>query len=292
MKYEKVVIKQIPTQSSALFGLNKYNRSKMPGVLDSFPATLGPDGRYITGIDENAYEIQLIQDKEERAKISTERKELREFLEKFTGKDLTASSSFWDTFRVQIASNQEPTLNRVNPMDVISYHILISNGYAAPDKVSAAEPEYLNCRYYCHVEERAESEDVSTFKKRDIARAELVKLSENQDHLLLVLDYLSCRVKKGMKEDTLYRIASEYINDKDSENIKRFSKAAKLDAEELQYKIVIDKAIKRKIIKRNGEYFQRGQVTLGRTPTEVYANLKKPDNAGEFFSIQEELESE
>lgn len=293
MRYEKVTIKQIPDGTAVLTGLHKYERSKMPGTMDSVPATLGPDGRFITGFDENAYDIQFIEDKEERAKISQERKDLREFLEKQTGTaDLSATSSFWDTFRVQLHANSELILNKTNPMDVIRYHVLVSNGYAAPDKASAAKPEYLSCKFYCYVEERADAEDVTTFRLRDIARSELVRLSENDDHLRIVLQYLiGDKVKKGMKPDTLYRMGSEYINSKDSDNIKKFTKAAKLEADELQFKIAIDTAVRRKVIKLKEGYFQRGQVTLGKSLPEVYTNLKKPEYAAEFLSIQEELES-
>lgn len=292
MNYEKVVIKQIPDDSSSLFGLQKYKRSKMPSTMESLPATLGPDNRYITGIDEEAYELRLIVDKTEKEQKKKEIKELREYLQTTTGNtDLSATSPFWDTFRIQISSDNDLILNRSNPMDVIRYHVLVANGYAAPDEKTAATPKYVHCKFVCFVEERQETEDISTFRKRDIARGELVKLSEDNDHLLLVLQYLvGDKVKKGMKEDTLYRIGSEYINDKDSENMKRFMKAASADVEELQFKIAVDRAIKKRIIRFKEGYYQRGQVTFGKSLVDVYSNLKKPEFATEFLSIQEELE--
>lgn len=295
MKYEKVVIKQIPDDTSVLTGLAKYGRSKMPGTMDSLPATLSPDGRYITGFDEDGYDLQNIEDKELKDQIKKERKELRESLEKLTGQpDLSATSSFWETFRITLRSDSDLTLNRPNPLDVVRYYILVSNGYAAPDKEAASNPDYIHCKYYCFVEEREAAQDVSTFRKRDNARSELVKIAENSDHAFLLAKYLvGGKVKKGMKEDTVYRILSEYISDlKEPENVKRFTKAAKLSAEDLQFKVVVDEAVKRKIIKVKEGYFQRGQVTLGKSLPDIYSNLKKPEFATEFLSIQEELESE
>src|SRR5690606_14085273 len=109
-------------------------------------------GRFITGFDEESWELNMINDLEERARIAKERKELRESLEKALGNDLSGTSTFCETFGVKISSDQELTLNRSNPLDVVKYHMLIANGYVAPNKALAAHPDYLQAKYYCHVD--------------------------------------------------------------------------------------------------------------------------------------------
>lgn len=291
MKYDKVTIRQIPDEVASLTGLDKHNRSKMPGTMDFLQAGVSPDGRYITGFDEYGYDLALLKDKELAKEVSAERKELRESLEKALSKDLSGTSKFWETFGVQVFSDQELTLNKVNPLDVVRYHVLIANGYAAPSKDKASFPEFLQAKYYCFVEERAESEDVSTQKKRDQARSELYKLSDNYDLSLLIGQHLiGDKFKKGMKPDTIYTMLSDFINSKESDNINKFLKATKATVEDLQYKVTIDRAIKRKIIGFREGYYQRGQVTLGKTINDVYASLKKPEFATEFLSIKDEVE--
>jgi len=223
-------------------------------------------------------------------------KNLRESLQKSTGvPDLSATSAFWDSFGIRLSADADLVLNMAVPMDVIKYYAMVANNYAAPDKNSASLPKYRFAKYYCYVEERVNSEEVSTQKVRDKARSELLKLSENKDLMVLVGKYLEGdKYKVGMKSDTLYKMLSDYIqNVKEPENLKRFLKATTVDIEELQYKIVIDRAIKKRVIKyhRDG-YYQRGNVTLGKNPFEVYENLKKPEFATEFLSIKDEVDSE
>lgn len=293
MNYDTIRIKQIPDDTSVLTGLDKYNRSKMPGTTDFLQAG-EIAGRKVTGIDENAYEIEIMTDEEEKDKIYKETKALRENLEKLTNKDLSGTSAFWDTFGVRIDSDSELTLNMAVPLDKVRYFMLVANGYVAPNRAAASLPKYRGAKYYCHVDETVVSEEVSTQKIRDKARGELLKLSEDKDKLVLIGQYLEGdRYKLGMKPDTLYKMLSDYINKPtEPDNLKRFLKAVNVGVEELQYKVLVDRAIKKKIIRLRDGYYQRGQVTLGKSPFDVYENLKKPDFATEYLSIKQELEGE
>lgn len=291
MRYSKVAIRQIPDSAAEATGLSKEKRSKMPGTSDFLQAAMAPNGRFITGIDEEGYDLVLVEDKELVQKLKEERKSLREALEKSISEDLSGTSKFWETFGVRIHSDQELLLNQINPIDVIKYHLLISNGYAAPSKEFAGHPEYRGSKYYCFVEEKEEEQDISTQKKRDQARSELYKLSENDELMLLIAQVLiGERIKKGMKSNTIYKHLSDYVNSVDGDNITKFLKIIKTPIEDLVFRRTIDVAVKKKIINFKEGYYQRGQVTLGRSINDVYLNLKKPEFATEFISIQEELE--
>jgi hypothetical protein len=92
-------------------------------------------------------------------------------------------------------------------------------------------------------------------------------------------------------EDTLYTMLSAFIeNAKDKDNRAKFLKTVAKTKEELQFKVLIDKAFRQKLIKQNNGTYQRGQVTLGRTPEEVFRKLSTPEYANELLSIREELE--
>lgn len=290
MNYEKVVVKQIPDELAMLTGLHKYNRSKMPKTGDFFHAAV-LNGRAITGIDEDALDIMRLPDSERVVK-QEEVKNLRTYLEKYTQKDLSATSSFWEVFGVAISSDSDLTLNKDNPLDVIRYHMLVSNGYVAPSKEAASLPEFRNAKYYCHVESVVNDEEVSTQMIRDKARSELLKLSDNTDKMVLIGQYLEGdKYKPNMKPMTLYKMMSEYINStQEPGNLQKFLKAIKTPVEDLNFRIIVDRAMKKKVIKYRDGYYQRGQVTLGKTPLDVYENLKKPEFATELFSLREELE--
>lgn len=294
MKYEKVIIKQTPDALAAAMGLNKHNRSKMPGTADHLQVAQGEDGRYITGIDEDAYEVNMIEDPERKAEVRKQIKELRESLEKqLGGRDLSGTSTFWETFIMNISSDGDLTLSRHRPMDVIKYHALIANGYVAPDFESSSHPAFLSCKYYCHIEEKVNAAETSTQKIRHKATSELLRISEVPEKMALIGQYLEGdKYKFGMSPDTLYAMLSQFIaNPNEPDNLGKFLKAVEMPVEDMQYKVTIDRAIKKKVIKYNSGLYQRGQVTLGRNPGELYDNLKKPDFATEFLSIKEEVDS-
>lgn len=292
MKYDKVIVKQIPDDYAIATGLDKYGRSRMPKTVETFQAAEGLDGRAITGLDEDAYSVNSIADADTREKVREEKRVLRESLEKATGKKLDALSTFWDSFTVSLSADSDLILNRAQPMDIIRYHLLVSNGYVAPDQDLAGAPEFIRARYYCHVDNRANRDEVTTQKLRDKARAKLLEISDNHDLTIIIGQSLEGdKYKSGMDDNTLYKMLSDYINNsREPDNLKKFLRAVEGNVEDLQYKITIDRAIKKKVIRFSKDgYYQRGQVTLGKSITEVYNNLQTPEFATEFLSIREEV---
>ena len=266
MLKEQVIIKQIPDDFATTTGLDKYQRSRMPGCFDRLYAGKGDDGRYATGIDENSLPILMISDKTERDRIQEDTKNLREKLEKLVGKDLSALSDFWKTFFVELSSDSDLILNRTNAYDVIKYHLLIANEYVAPSKEEAGDPRFRNCKYFAFSKENENKERVSMQKLRDKARSELLKISEDKDRMVLLGQFLEgMKYNSKAESDNLYAMLSDFIeNRKEPDNIAKFMKAIKKPVDELVYKVIIDKAIRNKIIVWRDKYYQRGQVTLGK----------------------------
>ena len=285
------IIKQIPDDYAEATGLAKYNRSRMPKCIDRLSPAINSDGRFITGIDEESLEINLIQDSDEKTSRKKKIKALRESLEKQTGKDLTGVSKFWETYMVELKADNDLILNIANPTDVIKYNMLISNGYVAPSKDETGNPRYRDAKYYCFSTTVDNKEKVSARKIKDSARAELLKIADKKESLLLMGQFLEGpKYNKVLDVDDLYSMLSDFIELNKDGAVERFLKACKKDKQELQYKIIIDKAIRSKVIKYKDKYYQRGQVTLGRSVDEVYTNLSTPEFAAEFLSIKEEIE--
>lgn len=286
-----IKVKQVPDAYAISTGLSKYNKSRMPHCRDQYQVAQGYDGRFQTGIDEEGAEVNFIQNEVTKAEKKAELLKLRLELERITGKKLDALSSFWETFVIDISTDDDLILNMANPMHVITHKALIANGLAAPDLASSGMPKYRNAKYYCFTEEKYEAEQVSTQKLRDKARGALLAMSNNDDKMLIMGQYLQGFIyKKGMKPDTLYSMLSAFINDvQNKDNVDKFIRASETSIEDLQYKITVDKAIKSKKIKfKDGQYF-RGGTNLGKNLTEVLETLKSPEYANEFVAIHEEV---
>lgn len=291
MNYERVVIKQIPEDNDTAINLRNYGRSRFPGCIDNFQVAQLADGRYLTGLDPDGLELNAIKDEELRQEKIQERESLQTSLGHKLNVDISPRSEFWETFSITISTDQDLVLSRYNPRDVIAYHALVANGYVAPNKSAIAEPMYRAAKYYCHVDEVEVTQKLSNQKIRDKARAELYKISEDKDMLSLVGSYLEGgKYKKGMKENQMYSMLSDYIDDKKSpENVNAFLKAMQVSPEDLQYKVTVETAIRKKIIKfKEGQYY-RGGVNLGKNAVEVLRNLKLPDYTNEFVAIHEEV---
>lgn len=287
---DKIEIKQKPDRYSEAIGLAKYGKSKLPLCMDRFQVC-EYNGRYITGIDENSYDVMRIMNKEERENKQLEIKQLREYLEGTLNKDLTATSNFWKTFFISISSDNALVLNKQNPLDVLRFYALIANKYAAPSKKDASNPEYLNTKYYAFFEETEKNEEVSMRKKRDKAKSKLLSFENDKDMMVLLGQYLEgFKYRKQLTLNTLYEMLSAYIESKDTVNVDRFLKATEKEVSDLQFKVNVDKAIKKKLIKFRDGYYQRGTVTFGKSVEDVYKNLADPEFGMEYYSIKEELE--
>lgn len=283
-----VIIKQIPDDYAEFTGLAKKNRSRMPGTRDIFHAAKGKDGRFITGIDEDAYDLP----KDLVPKVKAK----REFLEKKIGEDLTGRSEFWETFGVVLESDNVRVLDRENPKDEIAYYLLISNGHVAPNKEAAFTSAYKESQYYAYTEESEATEETSLRKKRDTALSHLLNISGDKDKMVLYGQYLEgLKYSSKLPENTLYKMLRAYIEDKDIKNATNFNAVIKTPLVEIQQKIIVDKALKQRIISRvtigkGKQVYQYGQITLGNTVEELYKNLSQPDFAPELMSLKAEID--
>lgn len=285
---DTIEIRQKPDEQAKQTGLAKFDRSKYPGCNEAF-AVAEYQGRYITGIDPDGYDVARIKDPEERLKEKSDRKELLEWLESQLNRDLSATSPFWEDFKTTMSTDNALVLSKHRPIDVISFYAMVANGDIVPSKAQVSDPLYRNCKYYAHFQEQEISEDVSIQKKRDKARAKLAEISEDKDLIVLIGQYLEGpKYNKKLTSDTLYTMLSTYIN-KDKKQLAAFIKATTMPIADVQFKVNIDTAVKRGIIKMTNKYYQRGETTFGKTLDEVYKTLSKPDYARDYLQITEEL---
>lgn len=283
-----ILIRQLPDDYSGATGLAKHNRSRMPGTTDVFSAAINTDDRFLTNIDEESFLVPHIKKEDVKA--------LRENLERKLGQDLTGKSSFWRTFEVRILSDKPKIFNTENPLDLLSFNMLLANRYIAPSKEAASTPEYKDSQYYAYTEEGEITEEVSIRKQRDRAIGALLTISENKEKMLLYGSYLEgLKYTNKLGTETLYKMLRAYIDAKEIKNSLNFLNILKEPLENIQAKTIVDKAVKQRLISRtnigNKKYvYQYGQITVGSNLEDVYKNMVLPDFAPEFVAIKKELE--
>lgn len=269
-------------------GLENHGRSKLPGCTDKVQAKIGRDGRWVTGIDEKSVAIMSIPDLEKRSKEILRVKEIREDLEDRTGYDLSALSKFWDDYFVEINTNRP--LDTSNPMDRISYEMLMANKFVAPSIKDCKYSDYFHVKYYVSKEHEDVSEIVERKKSYNRAVTALDKIAKSPDKAISIARYLGLNASNTTPQENLYYMLQNYI-DVDNTNVELFLEATSKSPEDIGVKLTFQDALKFNVIRQRDGLFQRGNITLGSAskPEEVLAFLLNPQNSSELISIQEEV---
>lgn len=285
-----IEVKQNPDASARTLGLDKYKKSKFPGTFDVFQPGKTADNRWITGFDEQAVSVKRISDPVLRAERIEEIKQIREELERLTGHDLSGTSSYWNTYYIKFRDGV--ALNFDIPADRIKYYILLANDFSAPELEAVDNPDFINTKFYMHRAEYEDKEKSIKSRERDKATSELYLMYEKPEKLKLIARYvLGSRVKETLDTDTVYNLLrEELVGDKEGTVIRKFSEATLKTIEELQYKLVVDEAVTKHVIRIRDNYYQRGNATYGKTMKDVLKFLSSPENANEFDSVREEVE--
>jgi hypothetical protein len=289
-------------------GLQKYNLALYDGVFhEEQLACIERNGilRYMTGLNEFAPEVKLIQDDETRiAKI----KDIRETVAQLE-KELAANvidptdDDFWNKVKLLKHDNHE-FWNKItmrcgndtialdpskDPYDLIKLRAIEAGGFPmiAPSfeaaRTQAVPPKFFLDKYVETVSTKTE-----VTKLRNKAVAELEKLFEkNQNKLFYVakvVDANSVQYKKSTPLDIIYSNMDKYISGEGIERtVKRaaqtFLDTTKLDMETLKIRSMIKDATFYKIMAAKPDgfiYHVDTQVQMGRSAAECLEFLKNP----------------
>lgn len=287
---EKVVIKAVPNPENPQLAL------KYVGAKDYITPGTGPDGKIITGLDENALDIIRMEDAGEKKKLQAAIKKEREELERLLGRDLDVASDFWDDFYFIVEDGV--TLDPTNPMHRVVEKFLIANKKVAPNEeaIEDSEGEYLNCLFFFYREEEEVDKTAKKSLKKDRAVAKLVDVNENSpERLVKIYSYLfGYDAKNEVSPTQAYVKIKEMLEATDkntlTQNIEKVLAAMNLKPEELNTKLVLDKAIKKRIITTKGNIYRRGDIILGNNYDEALEYLMSPENSAELVSLKKEVD--
>ncbi len=270
-------------------GLEKEGRSKFPGCVDIIQPARGIDMRWKTGMDEDAMSVNAITDVTLREETKAKLKKEREELQQMTGLDLSAMSKFWESFFIEINPNQP--LNLLNPMDRIKYNVVLVSDAVAPNLRKAYEAEYTGAKYYISKENEDVTEKLSKKKRYNLAVSKLEELIKVPDQAILIGKYLDLSVSNTTPQDNIYDAFQTYLDSDDkTDSIDKFMSALNRTPEELSIKLIYQDAIKFNVIRMRDNLYQRGNITMGKTPNQVVDFLSDFKNSSELLSIQEEIE--
>lgn len=302
-------------------GLQKYGLSLFDGAFhEESIACLEINGirRYITGLNEFAPEVKVLDSDEQEAKI----KQIRIIVAQLE-KELAANvvdpnddqfwnkikllkpdnNDFWD--KVKIRCGNEPVFlePEKDPYDLIRLYAIDAGGFSIVAKsLEEARRMSVPPKFYLDRLEETASLQTEVKKLRNKALGELEKLfNKNQNKLFYVakvLDPNSAQYKKSTPNDIVYDNMDKYINgelvDKDKRKTgERFLDTAGLDMESLKIRAIIKDSGYFKFISPKSDgfiYHLKTGTMMGRNPSDVAEFLKNPLNEEILIDLTKAVE--
>jgi hypothetical protein len=306
VKLTAIAVRPFFDASASNMGLEEYGMSLFDGVTHHEQlACLENNGvvRYLTGLNEFAPDIRLLQgdDKEARIKeiriaVSELEKELAANVidiedEQFWNKVKLLrpdNAEFWN--RISIACGNEPMfLDPKDPYDRIKLHAIEAGGFAIVAKsFDDARSRAVAPKFYLDKTEETVMARTEYKKMRNKALAELQKLFDKNStklfYIAKVVDISSTQYKKSTPNDVIYENMDNYINGFGGETnkeraAKSFMETVSLDMETLKIKSIVRDSVFFKYIINKADgyiYHTKTNSMLGRNVSDVVEHLKNP----------------
>lgn len=303
-------------------GLEKYGQALFDGVFhEEQLALIERNGikRYMTGLNEFAPEVKLIQDKDQReAKIKDIRNTVAQLERDLAANILDVNDvEFWNKVKLLKPDNDDfwskitlRTGNKIiyldpakDSYDLIKIYAIEAGGFSGVSKsYEDARSRAVAPKFYLDKYVETVSTKTELTKIRNKALAELTKLfDKNQNKLLYVakvVDANSPQYKKSTPNDVIYENMDRYITGLGVEtNLKRaaesFLAAADLDMETLKIKAIVKDSSYYKFISPKADgfiYHLDSQTMMGRNPSDCVDFLKNPLNEATLVDLTKKVQ--
>lgn len=178
-------------------------------------------------------------------------KEEKDYLEGITGLNLSVYGDFWNTFYVTLSKDDNSNIFQLsNPMDYISYKMLLS---LKDDIAPSWDKRNVKKTYQFVITEEGEIQNETKAKldvKKEAFKA-YIRMEDDKDKLLGVLKLLSNQpISENSTLDWVQGKVESYIDASPQSFLNV------LNDPYLQTKVLINKAIERKIILKKGNKYE------------------------------------
>jgi len=299
---------QLQTMDS---GLSQKGMTRIPGTgVFKYPYK-ELDGKYRTGLDENASYIKRIQDPLER-ELEIERvKALRTRLENEIGDiDLGPRSSFWN-YGLSLSTDDQTHVQSVKLLDGDNYfdlsvpfqeiafswlrvHPTIASSYQAWER-----GEYAADTQFYVVDD--EIENAVIYKKKQLINKAIVKFdSMTPEKKRKVARLLGLPVTEDTKEEVVYNQVDNVLKQTEFKNgkysglnpVEVFNRFADMKESLLHIKDLVKQAVSHSVyrIKPNGKVYE-GEFEIAKDEEDLIKFLADDDNQDELLTLEGKLKT-
>jgi len=308
VKKTPIAVRPFFDATASNMGLEEYGMCLFDGVKHHEQlACLENNGvvRYLTGLNEFAPDIRLLNEDDRKARIREIRLSIIELEQELAANVLDIedpkfwnnvkllkpdNSDFWN--RISISCGNEPLfLDPKDPYDRIKLHAIEAGGFAIVAKsFEDARSRSVAPKFYLDKTEETVMARTEYKKMRNKALSELQKLFDKNStklfYIAKVVDINSTQYKKSTPNDVIYENMDIYINGQGGESnleraAKSFTDTANLDMETLKIKSIVRDSVFFKYIVNKADgyiYHTKSSSMLGRNVSDVIEHLKNPLN--------------
>ena len=308
VKKTPIALRPFFDATASNMGLEEYGMCLFDGVKHHEQlACLENNGvvRYLTGLNEFAPDIRLLNEDDRNARIREIRLSIIELEQELAANVLDIddpkfwnnvkllkpdNSEFWN--RISISCGNEPLfLDPKDPYDRIKLHAIEAGGFAIVAKsFEDARSRSVAPKFYLDKTEETVMARTEYKKMRNKALSELQKLFDKNStklfYIAKVVDINSTQYKKSTPNDVIYENMDIYINGQGGESnleraAKSFTDTANLDMETLKIKSIVRDSVFFKYIVNKADgyiYHTKSSSMLGRNVSDVIEHLKNPLN--------------
>lgn len=286
--------------------LREKGLSRSPGTIQMKFPYRDLDGKYRTGLDENAPYIVNISDEKIRREEQRRIRELRADLEKKTRMDLSPNSDYYNyTSKRPSGAKVEPVklvdadilFNLDDPWQAITYHWLKVHPTIASSLQAYERGEFpSDTVYYVNDEE---VEDQVIYNKKKNANDAIIKFdSYSLEKRRKIARLLDLPVSDDTKEATVYNLVDSFLKSpsvnhgvhQGADPIKVFASYANLKDDVIYVKDLVDQAFKHNIYKeKKGGRVYEGELEVFLNREEMTDHLLNPDNQGDLLDLEKKL---
>ena len=320
VKQTAIAVRPFFDASASNMGLEDYGMSLFDGVQHHEQvACLENNGvvRYITGLNEFAPEIKLLNAEDRDARVKEIGNAIAELEKELAANVLDVEDvQFWNKVkllkpdnhdfwnRISIACGNEPVfLDPRDPYDRIKLFAIEAGGFSIVSKsFEDARSRPVAPKFYLDKTEETVSTRTEYKKMRNKALSELQKLFDKNStklfYIAKVVDINSTQYKKSTPNDVIYENMDNFINGIGGEtNLERAAKSfidtASMDMETLKIKSIVRDSIFFKYIINKADgyiYHTKSSAMLGRNVSDVVEHLKNPLNEDILKDLNQSVE--
>ena len=320
VKQTPIAVRPFFDSSASNMGLEDYGMSLFDGVTHHEQiACLENNGvvRYLTGLNEFAPDIRLMNEEDKAARIKEIRSAVGELEKELAANVIDLddpqfwnkvkllkpdNSEFWN--RISIACGNEPLfLDPKDPYDRIKLYGIEAGGFSLVAKsYDDARSRPVAPKFYLDKTEETVMARTEYKKMRNKALSELQKLFDKNStklfYIAKVVDINSTQYKKSTPNDVIYENMDNYINGTGGEtNLERaartFIETASMDMETLKIKSIVRDSVFFKYIVNKADgyiYHTKTNSLLGRNVSDVIEHMKNPLNEDILKDLNQSVE--